>query len=53
MKIIIADTNGIVLSKADTNITDPAETALIEVGDCVAHLVDDADTHNEGDTFTA
>lgn len=53
MKIIITDTSGLVLSKADTNITDASETALIEVGDCSVHLVDDADTHNVGDTFAA
>ena len=51
MKIIITDTTGVVLSKADTNITDPNETSLISVGCCSVHLVEDTDAHEVGDVF--
>jgi hypothetical protein len=52
MKIIVTDTNGVVLSKDDTNLTTATDTALIDVGGLPVHLVDDTDTHNVGDTFT-
>jgi hypothetical protein len=54
MKILILDpTTKQVVNVNPTNITTNAETCLIEVGDHIAVLVDDTDTHNIGDTFTA
>ena len=52
MKLIITQNDGthnIVMSKSDTNLTDPNDAHLIQVGDCGVHLVDDADTHSVGD----
>jgi hypothetical protein len=50
MKLIITE-NGVVISKSDTNLTDPLDTRLIEVGGLNTHLVDDSDEHVEGDVF--
>jgi hypothetical protein len=50
MKILICN-NGIVVSKADTNLTDAADVGLIEVGLCTVHMVADDDNHAEGDAY--
>jgi hypothetical protein len=50
MKLIITE-NGVVLSTSYTNLVDPLDTRLIEVGECYMHLVADSDTHIVGDVF--
>ena len=56
MKLIITQNDGthnIVMSKSDTNLTDPNDAHLIQAGECGVHLVDDIDTHDVGDVFIA
>jgi hypothetical protein len=50
MQVLICK-NGVVVSKAETNLTNADEAHLISVGDCTVHLVGDDDQHGEGDTF--
>jgi hypothetical protein len=50
MQVLICK-NGVVLSKAETNLTIGDDLLLISVGDCTVHLVADDDTHCEGDNY--
>lgn len=51
MKILIVDTSNVVIAKVDTNITDPNDTGLIDVGGLGVHLVNDDDARVVGEPF--